>query len=427
MQLRIRLRYWAFFEALQLKIVKIFLILIINVLSPFFSLSQIQGPQLLGPIKKYQIPIYPLPEPGEMDKIVLYFSYAKPEISNPEILRGLDPDRIEGVDLVFTRYPYRFEEWRTDYDWLLQARLGSLEKEVPSIFPREDVKWRFVLQTDCQTEPEAISMFHGLVLHIGPPKSNELYTRLQELRSKNPYLDDIARIVYGESGELQDSTLYYVMARHPEWQNMLVVMDWTSSMYENGASVIRWYREHFNEQSIKHLVLFNDGNSKHYSHKRVGKTGGIYYVTPSNIEKVLLTMLKVRKAGIGGDAPENDIEALLIATQKLKDYNEVILIADRNSSVRDIRLLTRLKKPIHIILFNQKGPSAANFGQFNSKKENIYIHPHYLTLASMTAGSIHLNERNIENLDQIAIGDQYYWGDIIYEKMPNGAFRQVQQ
>ena len=388
-------------------------------------------------IETVEVSAYPYQETPQ--RVYLEVPYAKADLQQPEKYDVSQSKWVRGVDLVFTKYPADFTRWLTDYDWLLNRRLENLSRLDSSLLSRRDIRWRFVLQTQCKTEEEAISMFHGFVIHIRPeeepvvvveepmraiePERPMPSQRITELRTEEPDMDELAEIVYGES-PLSDSTFYDVLARHHDWNNMLVVMDWTASMYENGASTMRWFRDQLPKKRIKHLVFFNDGNNKHYSRKLIGRTGGIYHARPDSIDDVLLTMLKVKKAGLGGDAPENDLEALLVGTSKLRGYKEVILIPDAETSIRDIKLLSKLRLPVKILLFRPiRDPSSSR--EFFKRKRGRYIHPHYLTLASITGGSIHTNKSDIMNLKKMEAGKIFRSGQYQYRKRENGSFELI--
>lgn len=182
----------------------------------------------------------------------------------------------------------------------------------------------------------------------------------------------------------QDSVVSKVLNSHPQWKELLVITDWTGSMYQFGAQVVAWHKQKINEKRIKHLILFNDGNDYHYfdsDHpKPVGKTGGIYYVDPQNIQDVIDLMKQVMESGDGGEIPENNIEAILAGQQKYaKDYRKIVMIADNGAAIRDVALLNEMKEPIHIILC----------GYYK------YINPDYLTLAWKTGGSVHTINREV--------------------------------
>jgi hypothetical protein len=358
---------------------------------------------------------------GNKGHISLQFPYASPVIQNPEAYAERQGYEVVGVDLVFTRYPEEFQDWRTDYGWLLEHRLRALYALDSALFsPERQLRWRYVLQTACQTEPEAKQMFHGLVLFLRPAPPGE---ELEVLRQTHPPLSPVIRQIF--QGPLKDSTIYQVLEAHAEWERKLVVMDWTASMYDNGAALMNWHRKQLAGSGIRHLVLFNDGNWKPHHLKKIGRTGGIYHIEPTNLEEVIALMGEVMENGLGGDPAENDLEALLRATKTLTDYAEVILIPDRNSSIRDLQLLPLLRVPVRIVLFRNGLEQQVGLGARDTPQENRWIHPHYLTLASLTRGSIHTFDRELTHLHELQAGEFLTYGRYRYQKQPNGSFRHV--
>ncbi|MDB4286085.1 hypothetical protein N9933_02165 [bacterium] len=187
----------------------------------------------------------------------------------------------------------------------------------------------------------------------------------------------------GQEVVLDDLVVFEAFEKHQEWHNALVVVDWTGSMYQYGAQVLRWHQLNMKKKVLKHMVLFNDGddNLHRRSPKRIGNTGGIYHTNPNNLEAVLSTIEKSVDNGNGAECEENDLEAVLAAQQTYEDYNYLILIADSKSWIRDMVLLDQVNVPVHIILCD-KGP---------------YIED-YLKLAKKTGGSM------ISRFDEIDFG-----------------------
>jgi hypothetical protein len=148
-----------------------------------------------------------------------------------------------------------------------------------------------------------------------------------------------------------NSVIYKAFSLHPEWKNSLVVADWTGSMYPYVGQVMRWHKVNIGKKLLKYLVLFNDGNDKlrESEFKPIGSTGGIYHADPNDMDDFLKKVEIAVNNGSGGDAEENDIEAILEGIETYSDIDYVILIAD-NSPVRDIELLRKINKPVHVIL-----------------------------------------------------------------------------
>jgi len=171
-------------------------------------------------------------------------------------------------------------------------------------------------------------------------------------------MDMVAPIL---SGENQDDKSSIVSQSFDEsWSSILLVADWTGSMYDYAPQALRWHLDNRSQVPIRHLVLFNDGDGKSTAQKEIGATGGIYFVNnPSDENQVLQTVAEVVDKGSGGDGPENDIEAILSAIQKYDlaepgsrhpiGFNQIVLIADGDAKVRDMELLPRVPYPVHVV------------------------------------------------------------------------------
>ena len=282
------------------------------------------------------------------------------------------------IDLVFTLYPKDIRKWRTDYHELLSDRLNMLF-QLDTSFHSAQVKWNMILQTDCETEDQAKDFFHGFVVKFRPKKVR----MLDEVKSPK-HLRALVRGV----ASTRDSTVFKVLERNPQWDNMLVVADWTGSMYQFGAQLVQWHNLHLSTQTsrVKHLVFFNDGNKQRTVQKKIGKTGGVYYCKSTGIDEILKTMEMVMSRGDGGDRPENDIEAILTGIRYLKGFDDVVLIADNNSGVRDLSLLNSLNIPVRVILCGKKDSE---------------VHTDYLKIAYQTGGSIHTLSHDMVDMDAL--------------------------
>jgi hypothetical protein len=350
---------------------------------------------------KIEVPVYQ--EDPFTQQVILPASYASAILNKTENWLEVAPgNQVYEIDLVFTLYPQDISRWRTDYNQLLQDRIQAL-LEVDSAFSDPEIKWNMILQTACKTESEAIRYFHGFVVKYRPLD----YERIEEVKSP----EDLQALLSGIAVP-QDSTVIKIVNRHPEWQDMLVVMDWTGSMYRYGAQLVLWHKENLrvNQNRTKHLVFFNDGNAKRGSQKVIGRTGGVYLTMAENIEKVVMTMEKVMLKGAGGDPEENDLEALLKSTRNLEGFQDVILIADNKSDVRDLRLLDKLDRPVHIILCGIE--------------EDNYINTDYVKIAYYSGGSLHTLEQDLEDLQQLQPGERIAIGNMRYE-IRNGSISQM--
>ncbi len=386
----------------------IILILVLVSVSPMLG----QADSIPIPIKDViQIPIYEAEE--DTHQVTLNLAYADPVIANPDAWKPLSEKyAVYQVELVYTNYPLDYSKWVLTYGGLLKTRVENLIK-LDSAFLDNNIDWYLVLQTKCSSGAEAKKLFHGFVikykLRNEKPEGDEVplvaapippvpfeFSSEAASKVKNPKpireiysISEIENVLRGKL-VLKDSSIFKILSRHPEWKNSLIVMDWTASMYEYGAQLLLWHRLNLesNISQVSHFVFFNDGNMKPFGHKKIGTTGGIYKATTNRIEDVIRIMNKTMSNGTGGEIEENDLEAVLLGITKLKNFEEVILIAD-NSGVRDMALLPKINRPIRVIIcdpYEQK------------------VNPEYIKIAFETGGSLHTLQDDITQLSQISEG-----------------------
>ena len=188
-----------------------------------------------------------------------------------------------------------------------------------------------------------------------------------------------------------------------KWKNPFVVVDATKSMSIYLQDLLVW------QDSIKKstpYIFFNDGDTKPRDQKLIGETGGFYPVTSNDVQKITDKIKEARHKGDGGESSENDLEALLEAQKYMNNDNQLILIADNLSKVRDIELLHLLKTPVHIIL------CGSHFFSLNEQ---------YLTIAYQTKGSVHTLNNDYFNLHDMRNGDKIIF-DWSYYYLSNGIF-----
>lgn len=235
----------------------------------------------------------------------------------------------------------------------------------------------------------------------GPEVRKKIEKRAAEER------DSVARNprYFEDAGEVVKATLYRMRER---WKHKVVVTDLTGSMSPYMDQVVLWHALQLVQGEENRYVFFNDGDARPDNQKPIGKTGGIYFTEKAGMEQLLETMMQTARAGYGGDGPENDLEALLEGAAKRAGMDELILVADNYSDVRDIELLSRLKVPVHIIL------CGAEYG----------VNEDYLEIAYRTRGSIHTIEEDIDNLAELADGATITIGTAQY-RVSRGKFIQV--
>ncbi|MEW6773276.1 MAG: hypothetical protein AB1304_04695 [Bacteroidota bacterium] len=237
------------------------------------------------------------------------------------------------------------------------------------------------------------------------------FYKVYDKKGRFAYETRIVTTEYNLHPNLSDTSqnvVYKVMQRNKKkWSKELIVMDITGSMYPYAQQVSTWLQLHFNQDSTQqYFVFFNDGDKKPDAVKKVGITGGTYFTAAKKVDDIIKTMNLAIKNGEGGDAQENVIEAILYGLKKIKDIENIILIADNWAPVRDINLLPKIKVPVHVILC----------GVTNGMK----INADYLNIAYKTKGSIHTIEEDIDFLIQNKNNEFFINGNLY--KLKNGRF-----
>lgn len=316
------------------------------------------------------------------NSVALPNGYAESKLSKTEAWETVKEQvKVKEVSMVFSRYPKNFEQWATNYHELLAKRLLALFEVDPDLNNRE-ITFTLVLQTDCETEEDAKKLFHGFLIKYDKLSPKELAAKQKANASKPEAVLDLGSVrkrvdrYVKSTGGMLDSGVYKVLSRHPQWKNTLMVVDWTSSMYEYSAQCLVWHLDHYDSSTIKYFAFFNDGDDKWESEKTIGQTGGIYFAPADNMGKVVRVFNTAMRKGLGGEMPENDIEAILKAIDQFSNFDHLVLVGD-NSMIRDFELWENIKRPVHVIL---------------ADADAYAVNPQYINLAFLTKGSFHTSQ-----------------------------------
>jgi hypothetical protein len=200
------------------------------------------------------------------------------------------------------------------------------------------------------------------------------------------------------SGEykIKDSTVFKVFERN-DWKKVMLVVDMTGSMFPYIGQLLVWYKMNFETEKVKYYTLFNDGDNIPDTKKVIGMTGGVHTFDAKDFKKFKNDIEDVRKLGEGGDEPENDLEAITKAIVARRDFGDLVLLAD-DSDIRDMKLLKRIRKPVHVILCGTKRG----------------INQQYLQLAYHTKGSIHTVNNSVY-MKTIKDGDRFDLDNDVFE------------
>lgn len=189
-------------------------------------------------------------------------------------------------------------------------------------------------------------------------------------------------------GKLNDPVVTDVLVRNFFWNPQLFVTDLTGSMSPYTKQLGTWFKEKIKTNPDINILFFNDGDGKPDAQKTEGNAGGLHYCLKCSEPRFEKTVSETVAAGTGGDAPENNIEALLAGIERVKPTQPVVMIVDNKAPVRDIALLEKVTVPVRIILCGVNGP----------------IHPDYIRIAYATKGSLHTLKEDVYKLPEIAEG-----------------------
>jgi hypothetical protein len=300
------------------------------------------------------------------------------EVQNPWAVEVLQSKKIDSVHLVYTDFPKNM-----DFTELNRNRFNKLFKLFPELKHEHYIKWRIFRQTDCKTLEEATTFFHGFVVFYKDQLKPHLDPIFQAERKEflEKKFERLALQKVGMSISQDSATLKVFHRNAKDWKNIVIISDWTGSMYPYTLQVLKWQIEENAHERILGYVFFNDGDMKKTPEKEIGSTGGIYQTPNAQVYTIFNYMQKVKNKGDGGDITENDVEAILFAQEAYPEAEEFILIADNLSGVRDMSLLKNIKKPVRIVL-----------NRLNKGNVKNLIHPHYIEIALATKGVIHTED-----------------------------------
>lgn len=312
-------------------------------------------------------------------QVIVTSDFNSSELNNIRILDSLNnsPINVISVDYVFTEYKDSLTQ-----DRLNNKRIFELYLAAPFIVNQGMTKWRFVEQLGFTKDEDARKLFHGFVINY-VVENSYLASTVDEVKG------DIKRLMH----KPEDSSIYKIFTRNPQFTNEVIVTDFTCSMTPYYLEVVAWYSLHQFQNEVS-FSFFNDGDGKPNDKKLIGKTGGVHQCRTNSLDTISKCILETIKTGCSGDNPENDIEAILRAIDKNPNAKEIILIADNWSDMRDYNLRYQVNKPVRIILCGTK------YG----------INPQYLNLAMITKGSIHTLEEDLDNLYKLSDGMKFMLG-----------------
>lgn len=229
-----------------------------------------------------------------------------------------------------------------------------------------------------------------------------LDTEIRFLKSSAVSMSDkISRV--RQLGKTYELTSYQALDRNMEkWKNVVIVCDMTSSMFPYTTQVFDWMMENVDNNNIKGIIFFTDCDS--LGNETRGRLPGKMFLVKKKDELALWDTMfaAISNTENNKDRSENNIEALLFAQKNFPEVDEIVMIADNSSHVKDMRNLSKVKKKTHIILCGE------------TYEKNLAFQSDYVQIAKKTEGSIHtleddiLNPANIKEMTVIRVGKIYF-------------------
>ncbi len=211
--------------------------------------------------------------------------------------------------------------------------------------------------------------------------------------------------------EMSDADLLKkVMSRIPNADSIGMAIDLTGSMGPYMAQALELSTEiiQSGKPSLLAFALFNDGNGLMTRDKVIGNTGGINLLTHDITPDRLVSLaIKTMQDGTGGDAPENNVEAVLALIKNCKDCKTLLVICDNQATPRDMRLANQINKTVHWIICGT-GP----------------LNPDYLTLARNSRGILHTYEATVTGLHMLQEGETVKVAGVTY-RLSGNKFRRL--
>ena len=92
-------------------------------------------------------------------------AYGSQKISNPKVWSSIQKEAKQ-IDLVMTLYPSDLENWKEDFENLIQQRLSNLTELDSNLLMDCTIKWNLILQDADTTAYRAKKRDHGVFYYL---------------------------------------------------------------------------------------------------------------------------------------------------------------------------------------------------------------------------------------------------------------------
>jgi len=357
---------------------------------------------------------YDLTKKPALKQLVLPMDFANSQLESAFARRVLKDANILHVAYAYSEYSQSVD---FDQHKLNQLRLLNLHTALPQLFNQEEMTWQSNKQTAAKNAVDAEKLFHGFVIYFRQKPTKKSMAAEEKYIIKVLEELETPHIAHRDLSGTSDTHIAFVAEDEAESTEIGYVLDDSLTFVSSEAIFSKLNHFNLNRDTTifavfnrnlhwdKMLINCDLGNSTPDAKKKVGNTGGIYHTPASSFKQMKRIALQCMKAGGGGDAPENDIEALLKGFNKCPDCGDVILIADNWANMRDYKLLHQIDRPVRVIL------CGSSFG----------INTQYLDLARATNGSVHTIEEDIDSLMDLKEGETIEISDQTF-RITNGHF-----
>lgn len=350
------------------------------------------------------------------DVISMQFGETNLRYTNKNLANALEKTGIISIKLYYSKFPKDVDFQENTQKAVNEVRIKNLLAQFPAL-KTKDITIELVAQENCENLAQAKALFHGFVidyeitnastLPATEPKKEEIFATIEEKEKSIPkqkvdnpkpkqVILDFGNINNEFSKEVKrkhigrDSITYFAFERNiAQWDSVVIVADWTSSMYPYTLQLLIWQTQNVQRSNkILGYVFFNDGDKTPDNQKKIGQIGGVYVSNSPNLADALQKMDECKKNGNGGgDFDENNIEALLAAVEQFPNAKSIIMISDNYGKIKDLALLPKVKKPVHVIL--------ARLPDLRFLTED------YLQVALQTGGSLHLKNTDYQTIESL--------------------------
>lgn len=265
--------------------------------------------------------------------------------------------------------PYSFDSFNVKVNLQNLPQLASMD-EMLALSRRKPATDAADLRKDAglaYTKLNSIKTLHQFLKGYFSNAAGQFIRTTPELKHQSDRPDKIPFMgfgileLYNKTGNTNLLTIFRENAAN--WQNSLLIVDWTGSMQVHQADINALLQDLYLKGTIRHIVLSNDKDDPGSPHTQ-DDIGFFSIDSVESFEQLKDLMSKSeRDYGGGENLQESDYSALIRATSEKSsswesDYNQIIMLVDNNAPPRDPELFDfiDIKKKIFVIAYDSHTP-----------------------------------------------------------------------